>query len=282
MRGPNFLLFYIVLSLGAYLYVRLLIARIEGDLGPVNLKLRQPYEIAYLRGGVEQLQQVATLSLLRRKLLDVAGGRLQATAAGAAGAVSDPIERAILDACRTPVVAATLEQNTGVQVAAEHYRLALADKGLVPSEAMQRRRRRFAVIAGLALLGLAAAKIAVALRTGHPNVLFLTILATLVAFAFSALSREHRTRLGREALKNLETLFARVKRNASPLNADQHHEALLLAAVYGVYVAPGIEEATWRKLFPRRKTASDGGGGGDSSGCGSGCGGGGGCGGCGS
>jgi uncharacterized protein (TIGR04222 family) len=285
MRGPEFLALYIVLSTAVYIGLRVAIGGRESEPGSRTPHVRDPYTIAYLTGGTSQLVQVTALSLIRRKLLDVRAGELHARDGDAATAVTAPIERVLLESCQSARSAALLDRQASIQAVAESYRVALADSGLVPSDEMRSARKRLTRAAILALAALAAVKILYALATGHQNVAFLVLLAALAAIAISSIARDHRTRLGNETLQNLRTLFARVKREPRPLGPDQHHEALLLAAVFSDFAVPDMDPAAWRTLFPRAKDKKTGGGDGDSgcgSSCGSGCGGGGGCGGCGS
>jgi uncharacterized protein (TIGR04222 family) len=279
MQGPQFLVLYAAVSLAVFAWVRFTIRERESAQSTGALRVRDPYEIAYLRGGLPQLVQVVVLSLIRRGLLEPRAGQLRAFDGGASNAISLPVERAVLDGCRGLTTAATLDRSAAVQAAAEPYRLALEANGLVPNDEMRAKRRRFATVATLGLLGFAAAKFLYALATGHRNVLLLVVSGVLVAILFSALAKDHRTRQGDETLRNLAALFSRVKRGPRPLEVARLHEALLLAAVFGDFSASGLESSAWRRLFPKRSDADNSGGG-----CGSagGCGGGGGCGGCGS
>ena len=203
MRGPQFLFFYLVLSACVYVGLRWLIARREQDseYGARGLKVREPYEIAYLRGGVVQLTQVATLSLIRRNLLGAGTDLLRTRDDAPMASVSLPIEAAILNACRTPIPAVLLERNPAVLAAAAVYRQALSAKGLIPDDAMLAGRKRIVGIASALLAGLAVVKVGYALMTGHENVFFLIVLALIVVMVLGAIVGEHRTRLGRVALQ---------------------------------------------------------------------------------
>jgi len=282
--GPTFLLVYAVLTAVVCLFVAQWIGGAENQPATRILRVRDPYEIAYLRGGVGELIQVAALSLIRRNLLEPKTVMLETKERVATDAASVPIERAILDACRSATRASMLQQNTSVQVSAEAYRRALTESNLMPTEQMQSERHRVAAIAAAVLIGVALVKILYAVAHGHTNIGGLIAFAAIATFALYKIATVRRTRAGDQALQNLGTLFARVKRGPRPTSPDQLHEALLLAAVYGDYAVPGMAPLTWRKLFQRPSDQSGGNNCG-SSGCGSsGCGGGGGggCGGCGS
>jgi uncharacterized protein (TIGR04222 family) len=284
ISGPTFLLVYAVLTAVVSLSIRQWIGSRENQPATRILRVRDPYEIAYLRGGVGELIQVVVLSLIRRNLLAPKTVTLETKESGATHSVSIPIERAILDACRTATQAATLQQNTSVQISTEAYRRALIESNLMPTEQMQRARNTVAAIAAAVLIGVALIKIVYAVAHGRGNIIFLIAFTAIAMFALYKIATARRTREGDEALRHLGTLFARVKRGPQPTSPDQLHEALLLAAVYGEYAVPGTAQLAWRKLF-RRPSDQSGGSSCGSDGCGSsGCGGGGGggCGGCGS
>jgi uncharacterized protein (TIGR04222 family) len=280
MRGPTFLLVYAALAAAICLYLRRRIATAEAQSPGRILRVRDPYEIAYLRGGLEELIQVAVLSLIRRRMLEPVGPLLRTRGSAGGAAVSLPIEKEILEICRDAPAAVKLKQVHSIAASAQTYRAALIDANLLPTAQMQGERNSAAAIAGVFLVGLALAKIWYATAHGHSNVAVLIIFASVAAVVVYAIANAHRTRAGDEAVKHLKTLFERVKNGPTPSRPDDLNEALLLAAVYGDYAAAGMEQSTWRKLFPQRSdNRSDNGCG---SGCGSsGCGGGGGCGGCG-
>jgi uncharacterized protein (TIGR04222 family) len=280
LSGPSFLLLYAVVAAMTCIIVWWSIRIRETPATASPLRVRDPYEIAYLRGGTEELVKVVILALMRRSLLAPVGQSLQTTA-GAAAVATASIEREILATCHVPIRANGIAQFGKVQAAGRNYHQALAAKHLVPNAAMLRARIPIAAIAWALLGGFALLKIAHALATGHANVellLCFVVIATIVLFKIVS---HPRTANGDRALTHLDALFSRVKNGPRPVNPDQLNEALLLAAVYGDYAEPGTELDAWHRLFPApgadNKT-SDGGG----SSCGSGCGGGGGCGGCGS
>jgi uncharacterized protein (TIGR04222 family) len=282
--GPTFLLVYAVLTVVVCLSFRQWIASRENQPATRILRVRDPYEIAYLRGGIGELVQVVALALIRRNLLEPKTVMLETRMSGATDAVSVPIERAILDACRTATLAAKLQQNTSAQVSSEAYRRALIESNLMPTWQMQSERNTLAAIAATVLIGVALIKIAYAVAHGHSNIIFLIAFTAIAMFALHKIATARRTRTGDQALQHLAALFARVKLGPRPTGPDQLHEALLLAAVYGDYAVPGMAPLTWRKLFRRpgdqSGSSSCGSNGCGSSGCGGG--GGGGCGGCGS
>jgi uncharacterized protein (TIGR04222 family) len=284
MRGPEFLALFIGTSIAVCFLVRAAI--VAGEPRSDGMRVRDPYVIAYLRGGLEELIRVVVLSLAIRGLLKIAGTGIQVADPTEINRADLPVEKAILEACRQQVTPAMIRQNGRVWAVGQEFEHQLVDLGLL-ADATVRKARWFPVLIGVAfLVTLAVAKIEAALATGHSNVAFL-IIATLVStILLLSLVFRRQTRRGRTALRELNALFHSLRRRSRELSAAAVPEATMLAAVFGVYLLPEIDRNAWRKLFPLASNSSGGsgcgasgcgGGGGGGSGCG-----GGGCGGCGS
>ena len=293
MPGPQFLILFMAICVGIYVSVTVAI-RMGEAVSSGERRLRDPYLIAYLRGGVDESIRVAALALLLRGLLKVNDSEFRTVDPSEIDRADVPIEKALLTACREGAGPAQILRNTTVRTAAEQYHDQLIDAGLIPDEAAKSRRQR-AVLTGIAIVAIvAAAKIGVALGTGHTNILYLIGVAGFTALQLFAKLNERLTGRGRDALSDLSTLFASLKRRGHALLPSAIPEATLLAAVFGVYVPAGMARSAWEKMFPPPSASSSSGYDSWSSGssCGSsgsscgnsgGCGGGGGgCGGCGS
>jgi hypothetical protein len=77
LRGPEFLLFYLLF--GACVLAALFLLRYTGEAtDPPQLNLSDPYLIAFLRGGRNETLRVATVSLIDRGFLQVAGNKVSA------------------------------------------------------------------------------------------------------------------------------------------------------------------------------------------------------------
>jgi uncharacterized protein (TIGR04222 family) len=168
-----------------------------------------------------------------------------------------------------------------VRVAAADLESHLRSLGLLmdPAAIASRAQARTAVL--LLLAGVALARIVQALLAGRSNLMFLvieTFLACLIAYH---LPKARLTESGQRALSALQTLLQRLKRRVDTLApGGATNEAMLVAAMFGLYVLPAAAFPFVEQTFPRPKATDSGGSssdGGDSSGCG----GGGGCGGCG-
>jgi uncharacterized protein (TIGR04222 family) len=284
MPGPQFLILFMAICGAVYVSVMIAIRMGEVDSSDER-RLRDPYLIAYLRGDVDESIRVAALALLLRGLLKVNDSEFRTVDPSEIDRADVPIEKALLTACREGAGPPQILHNTAVRTAADQYHNQLIEAGLIPDEAAKSRRQR-AVRIGLAIVGIvAAAKIAVALGTGHTNILYLIGVAGFTALQLFAKLNERLTGRGRDALSDLSTLFASLKSRRHTLAASAVLEATLLAAVFGVYVPAGMAQGAWSKMFPPPSTSSSSGydtsgGCGSSGGCGGG--GGGGCGGCGS
>lgn len=153
----------------------------------------------------------------------------------------------------------------------------------MPDVDEKRARLRLAGTALAFLGGIALIKIIVATLSGRTNIGFLVALAVIACIVAAVLCHPRVTSAGRKALNTLRVLVRRLEGNAGRLRAGgATNEALLMAAVLGLYALPVEAFAFVEALYPKPKPAdtssnsSDGGSSGSS-----GCGGGGGCGGCG-
>jgi uncharacterized protein (TIGR04222 family) len=284
LRGPEFLLFYLVL--GTCVLAALYCLRYAGASDPPQVNLSDPYLIAFLRGGQNEALRVATISLIDRGLLETSGTRVASARDKSAAELRVPIEKRLFAHFETPADVASLFEPgvCGNEITAYESELTRLD--LIPGEDSGWLLNAPRMLATALLWGVALVKILVALARGRSNIGFLIILATAFGVAAWRLGRPRITRRGIAMLSSLRKLFSGLKDRAPLLRpSETADEVLLLAAVFGVGAVPGTVFPV-RTLFPRASsfpTSSCGSACGSS--CGGGCGGGGcggGCGGCGS
>lgn len=290
MRGPEFLALYTLLAIVVYGLVVYSISRRELDNGgPDPRQLRDPYAIAFLRGGAGELLRVVVLNLTLRQKLLLEGGLLMSAGMPLEADSTAPIEAAVLGACSLFITSQQLARAPQVRACIKDYRQELIRAQLIPGPATYKARLTVCLLAMACLIGLAAAKIHVALATGHRNILFLVLLMLVVSGALLIPVGRQRTALGRRALEQLRALFAGLPRRSSEAVPS---EAALLAAVFGVYALNGDNRRAWGRIWAAGGGAivGSGGDGGSPGSCGSaggggdgggGGGGGSGCGGCG-
>jgi uncharacterized protein (TIGR04222 family) len=284
LRGPQFLVFYACLGVTVTLVAFWL--RRAGERGNPPGPLADYLEIAFLRGGADEAVRVAILTLVDRGVLLLSGGdTVSADRDDAARRVTRPTERAILTRAAHGSKAADVLGDKSVKEAARsECEPPLVRRGLLPNREQRERRRYLLLIAGGALVAVAAIKIALAIARGRSNVLLLVVFGVVFVGIALAVTHPPRTPAGNALVGDLRTLFGGLKDRAGSLQPGHGgSDFALLAAVFGVGAAlPLYPDA--RKLFPQPSSSSDGGSSdGGSSSCGSSCGGGGGgCGGCGS
>lgn len=288
LKGPQFLIAYT--TIGLLVVAWLVWRRRACEAGPVpRLPYSDPYLVAYLRDGKEAARRVALLSLIDRELLtptetSAKGVQLVASGPTAPMLVKRPLERAILERCKTPQLAARVIEDPSLDHIDRAYEIQLQHLGLLPNAAVRSQRTMRALAAVGVVVGVAGFKIFLALKQGHTNVFFLIILALGFLAACGLASHPARTVRGDRVLESLKTLFGRLKARAGSLRPGKSpDEVALITAVFGAGILPNT-------LFPHAQhlsaTPSRGGGGGSTghhcSSSGSSCGGcGGGCGGCG-
>lgn len=288
LRGPAFLAFYLLASAGGLVFLYLAARGVV--FGPqraasvdARKHLRDPYLVAYLRGGVREVIHTLVFALHQRTLLTNAKEHIVAVGGRSAReAVQHPLELALILQCGANTTMEELIKAVTLRAAIENYAEPLRESGLVADEAEKARRKpAFLAVAGT-LAALSVIKILLALQRGHSNIVLLVILTLIVLAACYAIYRSPKTNAGRRALADQQTLFTRLKSRVARMAADgATNEAVLVAATFGLDALPGEAYPFAAMLHKQTRQGSSS----CSSGCGSSCGGGGcggGCGGCGS
>jgi uncharacterized protein (TIGR04222 family) len=287
LRGPQFLVFYLALSAVTILVLRILRRRRElpdasGIAYFAAAPIHDPYLIAFLRGGKNELVRVAVVSLIDRGLLAVRDDAVQTTDVGRRTEARKNIEREILEVCTIARAPTDLFAPSRFGTAAGEYEGSLQRMELFPNDEQKSARRSLFVRALAVMLFVSATKILVALLRGRTNVGILVFL-TIVAIALAAKAVfTLRTAKGDAFLNELQKMFVSLKVRAPQIQpGGATAEVVLLTAVFGVSALPNNAFPWTKQLFPRADssgTSSCGSSGGSSCG-GGGCGGG--CGGCG-
>lgn len=279
--GPQFLLFYVALIVVTMMAVRRLRTRDELRETPYSdAPWNDPYRIAFLRGGKNELVRVAVVSLVDRGLLKVQNDKVETSTVGRETMARKRIEQNILEYCRTAREPKELFSGHQFAFAEVDYETELARMRLMPDEEAKERRRRLYKWAAAVLLFFSVTKIFVAWTRGRMNVgllIFLTILALVVLLPMTIFPRL--TARGQVLLDNVRNLFASLKVRAPQIRpGGASTELVMLAAVFGIGALPRENFQWTQQLFPKADKSSS-----TTSSCGSSCGssscGGGGCGG---
>lgn len=290
-RGPQFLGFYVIASIIGFILMYLVARGLftnspRSPSAEGRRHLRDPYLLAYLRGGVPEALKIVMFSLNKRKLMLATRDLISsAHSRDALQAIKNPLERAVFTTCAEPREGLKVIRDGHLKDAVEQYAAPLRETGLILNdEEIGRRLPAFIAIGGT-LLALGAIKLFLALQRGHANVVFLIFLAIVVLIWLTQIFRRRRTSAGDQALSDQQVLFGRLRNRAKRLAADgATDEAVLVAAAFGLQeLSPRSHPfvANLKRQLTKNENSSSG----CSSGCGSSCGGGGcggGCGGCGS
>lgn len=286
LRGPQFLGFYITLGILLFIILRIIRQRVEDDGIESRHIFTDPYMIAYLREGSQEVIRVAVISLLDRGLLTADGSMLSAKA-DAEAIARKPVEKGILKRCQNPISAPLLVLDPELLAMCERYEEELIKLRLLPDEAAVKMRGILFRLSLLILWGTAGMKIYVALMRGRTNIIFLIVLSVIFPLIAYALTKgAFRSIKGDRALSRLREAFSALKERAASVQmGGGTTDVVILAAVFGLLHLPGALSAQAMSLFPQLQRTSSSGGSSCSSGCsssscgGGGCGGG--CGGCG-
>jgi uncharacterized protein (TIGR04222 family) len=259
-----------------------------------------PFEIAFLRGGENELIRSVVFSLSKK-------GFLKVFTAGNTTSISQTqtqpnwteltqIERNVLPyfqvSRETKDIFGAEGLDSVVSPFATIYTSKIAQANFLTPEDVKIKTRMFALIPLGIMLFLGLYKLTLAISNGHLNVLILIGLLVVTIVIFILLAKTKRlSALGESYVNSLQTAFDRL-RNVKSLNTAQINPqstfgamdpTLLAVGLFGTSVLIGSNYSQYEDAFHRSSaTSSCGSGCGSTSSCSSGSGdGGGGCGGCG-
>jgi uncharacterized protein (TIGR04222 family) len=288
-RGPQFLLFYILWSLGVLALLRMARAVWERAASPARSTGPRwapgiypaevdAYAIALLRGGPAEAARALLGRLVADGYVTVDGRQLKRSEPPPDVSRLEPIEREALHSLFPPIAYAVEAQEAEKRaVQAMHERVSamqedLEAQGLAPPAGQWNGYKTFFALGLTAGTGLGLAKVLVGLSRGRP-ITFLLILMAVFAFAcFKVLRPPFHTVAGgrylawlKESHKGLAQLIGQEKRTG-------RGELALATCIYGIAVLPTFKDLLTALQPPQTSGGSDGGscGGG---GCGGGCGG---------
>ncbi len=308
LYGPYFLVLYICFIICTIIGYRVLRARLDRtahyQIPPIPVN-PDPFEIAYLRGGANELARATVFSLNQKSLLRFANdgktSHVYPTGFQFDKRSLKPIERTALDWFKTTRQTKELfSQKDGLAVAlkpyADTFQARLEMQNFFPDAEMTRRNNRLALKAFLIFGGLGAYKIAAAILGGYWNIFGIVFVTVIGLFVLGIAAKIPRlTTLGKTYLERLQIAFERIKpSNHNPLFAPETVPSATFAAVdpfllsvgvFGGAALAGTIYSDYNRAFERANNQSAASSGGCGSGCGSsscssgGDGGGGGCGG---
>jgi uncharacterized protein (TIGR04222 family) len=291
MPGPLFLLLcgcVIALTLAL---CRWLVRRPDwtSELPPLQIPSDpDPYEIAYLRGGANELSRLLIFSLMERgylSLVDPKKHQIQWARERLDSAGLSPIELTMLRLFSEP--RETREVFHGISDRMEPhcatYRERLEADDLLDWRDERQGRVRGVRLAGAAVIVcLGTYKLLAASATSHNNVGFLIIMMAMSLVVLMQVTKSPRlSSRGQDYVERLRLAYGtRPPESAMMSRSGAESAALLFVGLFGLGALEGITHDIYAELFPKANSGSSLSAG--SEGCGAGCGGGcGGCGGCG-
>lgn len=289
MYGPVFLLFYgavIVATLAACWWLRQRLDWTEPAPPPAVPSAPDPYEIAYLRGGDEEVARAVVFSLVQRGVLQVATEgrepvieRVTGYNGQGQGALA-AIERRVLDWFTRPhsVSKVFRADALGAELRpfCSAYEQRLQRERMLTTPDMERRVNGIFWMGALLILLLGSYKLLIALSKGRSNVLFLILSGAIGFVILMKICRLPRlTRRGRTHLERLKLAFdglSNRRRVVVPEGADASVAAfdpslLLMVSLFGVGALSGTAYDFYPQTLRRQQVDGSGGaygGGGDS------------------
>lgn len=296
MYGPLFLLVYAVSIALVALACRVLTRRLDwtAKMAPPPVPSDpDPHEIAYLRGGENEVTRSVVFALVQKGLLRVAQTgkdyQVSRTTEHPDRRRLTPIEQRALDwftRSRKPAeMFKTAELAAQLKPFCAAYEQRLQGERLLVTDDIRQTARLVALAGASVVLGLGAYKLIVAVAEGRFNVGFLVFLGIVGAVVLIRVCRAPRvSSRGRAYLERLRLAFERLKYQAQTagdlkdLNDDNaatvyggiDPSLLLLVSVFGVGALAGTPYASVEQSFQR--ASAHGGDFSSGGGCGSSCG----------
>jgi uncharacterized protein (TIGR04222 family) len=293
MRGTDFLILYgtfaAAIILGAYFFIQR-----QDPTGarppPATPRDVDPYELAYLRGGANEVIRTAIYALRQKGLIEIVEkARIGAT--GFSPQELTPIERRVFAGIAPSPKIAALFADLDLQRTLERlcgtYKQRLSAQQLLVQPQARRAAHLALAVAGALLAALAAYKTSAAVMHGRSNLGFLIMEATGSFFLLFWIVQKsiagNASKRGKAFLAQIQLAYSGHAGAVFGAAADHAAgraaiggSALLMVGLFGFNILKGTPDAALARAFAQ----SSGSGGDSGGGCGGG-GGGGGCGGCG-
>lgn len=272
LRGPEFLLFYFILSPIVIGILALARQAAESSSAP-KMDLADPYLIAYLRDGKNEVLRIAIISLVDRRLLVANGPEIKRAETATPDSVRKPLDRAILEKFTNRGEAASVFEDSSLGLIANQYSQPLKAFRILPDDSVTRARRIRFLVALFFLIGVGAIKIIIALERGRTNILFLIVLIIASVVIAQKVAFPRLTALGANVLKDIQNLYGGLRSRAALIRpGGASIEAAMLAAVFGISALSSSSFAFTKDLFRRAHSSSSAWHGSSSGSCGSSCG----------
>lgn len=289
-KGPEFLGFYVVCYIAALVWAiwhrRRRFAKFTVPQADLS-SLADPYEAAYLAGGIPRCAQLAVVRLLERGDVEwkSSWGRSNLVAKGASHPAMTEIESKIFEAVvekrKAGLSLSEIPQIIAPRLGGVESRLAIM--GLRPTSDERAGIKVGGIVPLILLLIIGGIKLLIGLDRERPIILLvMCMVATFVTIIILLNYRKFLTPAGEEVLAGMRQRLVGTEKNSE--NLSQTVALMGVAGVFGYSHLLAMDEGMRKDLTAMSHSPTNGGGSGGcstSGGCSSGCGGGGGGGGCG-
>ena len=305
MYGPHFLLLYLGFILAVMIGCRWMVRRSDsttGELPPPIPLNPDAYEIAYLRGGSNEVARLVIFDLVRLGFAELRGKEIWRSQDHPDPAQLNELQKSVFDRITATKTALELFKTEKLGEVVQHfcydYETHLRTERLLAEPDAHSRSVTIWGFGAALIFGLGVYKLLAAMEHNRTNIWFMIIFGLLSISILYVVVRPHRlSARGRAYLERLQAAFIRLKVKAkgmSKATAAADSSTLLLVGLFGAGALAGTPYAQYPQTFQRSapQSGSSCGSGCGSSGASSGCGsascgggggscGGGGCGGCG-
>jgi uncharacterized protein (TIGR04222 family) len=279
MYGPQFLVFYggiIVVTLAACWWS---INRRDpsSSLPPLQVPVEpDPYEIAYLRGGENEVMGSAIFNLIQRGYLQVGSQHVkdEPRKFWQEAKLSKPIEhapdhpdprhlsalgRSIFEWFATPRTAQEIFQSelaAKIQTHCAAYKQRLEHERLLMPSEWKKTTESITIFCALIIVGLGAYKLIIALEKGRYNVGFLIMMGVVAMVILLRIVGKplHLSSRGKAYLERLQKAFEKLKTQSSKVTDAADQSLLLLVGLFGVGALAGTAYDSYQRIFHQETT----------------------------
>jgi uncharacterized protein (TIGR04222 family) len=297
IRGPPFLLIYGAIAL-AIIAAAYGIVRSRDKTGlrepPPVPSTFDPYELAYLRGGKNEVIRTALYALHQLGLIELVPVKWLTALRPVAGADAHrtrkltALEERVLRSINSPVQVSHLFKSkrlgSEVERLCEPFRNKLESEELLRSDNVRQSALQIPFLAGAVLVALSLYRILLGVNDGLPIgfLVLLTMISLILVWAVvMPMARARVSNRGRAYLNRLWLAYAGMQ--SAALRTEPSPQADLvsvgLVGLFGLGVLNGTADAAFASVFDKKTSGGVGGYAGATGGCGGGHGGGHGCGG---
>ena len=284
MYGPYFLMLYVVFIISIVILLVILKFLLD-DSGkspsPIISGEIDPYEIAYLRGGNNELTRSAVFGLIKKDLLEFSDAAkmdmIRQKSPGLAVSGLNKVEQITFDWFKTERSTSEVFSSYGLteQLSAygDAYEQKLERQNLLNGADLKTKLRLFRWLAVLAIAGFGGYKVLAAFAHGRYNVVLIFVIGIIGMIAAIAVSSAPRlSKLGKSYLAKLQTAFSNLQ--YQPANSQGGNQTafagvdplLLSVGIFGGAALAGTAYSNFNDAFKKSTVSS-----GADTGCGSSC-----------